>query len=474
MSKSNIGNLKAGEREMKYSDLSSVHHCRSPLQWGGLYDQFDGWKDMVTSQSFVHPAKMAPLLCQKIFEHLEELKMISHDSLVCDFMAGTGTTNIIASLRGYRSVSIELEPRFVRIEAGNRERIARYAGIEPRWRIVQGDSRNLSKMLNDGNITAVMSPSYGGAEVVDHKDGQRKGYHLPVKRTVYRSQKNVGNTDVRMGVISPPYHGLLDRRGKVKDYLPKNAIRSGYGFSEDAPPRSSRNVEMLKTGIISPPYQDIGIRVNPDESFGDLYKHHGRIRENESPIGYNKSNPKNIGNLRAGVVSPPYQDQIASKSTQKDVDYKNRKLSELYGRKVVIKGASQLNLVNQRYGHAKGQIGSMPNETDETYESAMLRIYSEAKKAGISPLAIVTKNPTRKGQIVRLDLITADLLRKSGYQIFDYHQAVLFRSHDETSVDLDMNIREKTSHKGRIGFFRQLSLRKGGVAASWEDVIFAR
>jgi hypothetical protein len=127
--------------------------------------------------------------------------------------------------------------------------------------------------------------------------------------------------------------------------------------------------------------------------------------------------------------------------------------------------------VDRDYGHALGQLG---NETGETYESAMLQIYSEAHRAGISPLVTVTKNPTRAGKLVRLDLITADLLRKSGYDIFDYHQAILFKSHDESSVNLDGEIDEKISHKGRIGFFKQLSLGKGNVAASHEDVLFAR
>src|SRR5439155_1426164 len=170
-------------------------------------------------------------------------------------------------------------------------------------------------------------------------------------------------------------------------------------------------------------------------------------------------NPRNIGNLKAGVVSPPYQDAL--NSGKHGID------PQKFGPNSHGGGPHQQLKNPLRYGKSSGQIGSAD---PETYESAMLQIYREAHRAGISPLVTVTKNPTRQGKLVRLDLITVDLLRKAGYSIFDYHQAILFKSHDVSSVNLDGIVDRKIHHKGRIGFFKKLSLNKGSVAASWEDV----
>lgn len=588
-----IGNLKVEEREGAEMDLKG---CGSPLQWEGLYAQMDNWKSMVTPQSYVHPAKMSPLLCQKIFEHLEELELIDKGSLVCDFMAGTGTTNIIASLRGYQSVSVELEPRFVRIEAGNRARFKQFSGVEPDWKIIQGDSRNLSKML--GRSAGVISPPYQDMKKGDGYTGTQKrvlegkyGGQRPdafvskgnvaaqgFAKGYSTSPKNIGNLPSRVGVMSPSYGGseLRGKREGDQGWFDRHPeIRPGfYGAAKY---QSKGNVGHLQTtGVISPPYQDVYIASNPKGSYAENWRR-GRSADDLNAkfgTGYNERNPRNIGNLKVGILSPPYQDSINSegdpdvrtrralkaghnlgniktfgreavyskgrygrtrgqigalragvtsppyfqqaggkphaelypRSPKDRVDANARHSANIYGgskgqvgsaklsaitsppyittlknegynktnrlSKLPMKrGGSQLYNSTQGYGKAQGNVGNEAN--NETYESAMLQIYSEAYRAGISPLVTVTKNPTRSGKLVRLDLITADLLTQVGYEIFDCHQAVLFKSHDVTSVNLDMGIDEKVHHKGRIGFFKKLSLNKGSVAASWEDVLFA-
>jgi hypothetical protein len=442
------------EREMKAI-------CGQETRWNGLYQQMDNWKQMVVPESYVHPAKMAPLLCQKIFEHLEELKMIDPDSLVCDFMAGTGTTNIVASLRGYQSVSIELERKFVGIEAANREQLRQFMGREPRWRIMQGDSRKLSRMLN-GNLTGIMSPSYGGSEQVDkrwnHQNPNAKNDLVDHdQKAGFQNSRNVGH--LKTGLISPPYRNRLDQ-GNEEQRKRGGTLQSEMnlgGYSSNP-----RNVGNL-SAVVSPPYQDIMIIDSAHES-----KQVYTSGAHEDRVGYNKANPKQIGNLRTGLVSPPYQDAINSPKSGNRAER-----LRMSGRDpaTYMGGTGRQLDTDIKYGASKGQVGS---ENPETYESAMLQIYREAHKAGISPLVTVTKNPTRQGKLVRLDLITIDLLQKAGYSIFDYHQAVLFKSHDVSSVNLDGIVEKKTSQKGRIGFFKRLQMAKGSIAASWEDVIFSR
>ena len=58
----------------------------------------------------------------------------------------------------------------------------------------------------------------------------------------------------------------------------------------------------------------------------------------------------------------------------------------------------------------------LDKEESESYLSAMLQVYRESAKAGISPLCLVTKNPTRNGKLRRLDIDTKMLLEKVGYK----------------------------------------------------------
>ena len=109
--------------------------------------------------------------------------------------------------------------------------------------------------------------------------------------------------------------------------------------------------------------------------------------------------------------------------------------------------------------------GSQRNE-QPNYLSEMLRVYKEASK--VCPIiCVVTKNPTRAGKLRRLDIDTAMLLEKSGYQIVDYHRAVLFKTYEQSTLTGET----KKEHKGRLSFFKRLSLSKGNQAAMWEDVL---
>jgi hypothetical protein len=100
----------------------------------------------------------------------------------------------------------------------------------------------------------------------------------------------------------------------------------------------------------------------------------------------------------------------------------------------------------------------------------MLRVYQESFKAGISPLVVVTKNPTKNKKIRRLDLDTVALLEVAGYEVFDYHRAILFEIVQQQQLDGSV----KRIPKGRLSFFKRLAFSKGGPVAQYEDVIFAR
>lgn len=129
------------------------------------------------------------------------------------------------------------------------------------------------------------------------------------------------------------------------------------------------------------------------------------------------------------------------------------------------RAVSQNNRFNNGYGSTEGQIEDAPS-----YLSAMFKVYQQAFLCRISPLVVVTKNPTRNGALRRLDLDTVYLLQACGYEIFDYHRSILFETHTQETLDGD----SKNMHKGRISFFKRLSLEKGNTVAQYEDIIFAR
>ena len=109
--------------------------------------------------------------------------------------------------------------------------------------------------------------------------------------------------------------------------------------------------------------------------------------------------------------------------------------------------------------------GSQRNE-QPNYLSEMLRVYKEASK--VCPIiCTVTKNPTRAGKLRRLDLDTKKLLELAGYTIIDYHRAVLFKTYEQSTLTGET----KKEHKGRLSFFKRLSLQKGNQAAMFEDVL---
>jgi len=100
------------------------------------------------------------------------------------------------------------------------------------------------------------------------------------------------------------------------------------------------------------------------------------------------------------------------------------------------------------------------------YLSEMLRVYKEASK--VCPIiCTVTKNPTRAGKLRRLDLDTLRLLELAGYSVVDFHRAVLFKTYEQATLTGET----KKEHKGRLSFFKRLSLQKGNQAAMFEDVL---
>lgn len=120
---SNIGNLKDNKNPEEEFDITQFHSCDEDLYWKGCYGSFRNWKKYVTDESWAHPAKMSPKLCDRIFKHLKKMGLLKDGDTVVDFMGGIGTTNIIASLHKCDSVSIELEKHFCDMAKNNKKKM---------------------------------------------------------------------------------------------------------------------------------------------------------------------------------------------------------------------------------------------------------------------------------------------------------------------------------------------------------------
>lgn len=176
-------------------------------EWTGLYSQSH---DLWVSEAMSHPAKGSPALFFKIIEHLEELGLLKPDSVILDFMAGIGTTCIAAGMKGFRSISVELESKFCDLQCQNKAYVERKTHRKLDWTILQGDARELSKILSEHELIGITSPPYTD---IGHKAGDRASEEykdrLDMQRRYTESMESEGNIsnlpDKVIGVVSPPY-----------------------------------------------------------------------------------------------------------------------------------------------------------------------------------------------------------------------------------------------------------------------------
>ena len=358
-------------------DIESFCSCEE-IYWFNCYQSDSRYKQFITPSSFAHPAKASFGLIERIYKHLELFGLLKKEDKIIDFMAGTSRIPLLAALKGYSTISVELEDHFVKMSEDNKKHAERFTGKKLDMQIIKGDARKLSELLKEGGV----------------------------------------------GVVSPPY-------------------QNGFSIAEGGQV-NKEYVQRRKEVLVKQGRKNIADRLNIFE--------------------YNTDNPNNIGNLKdepslVGFTSPTYENINIT-----DYTVFNGGVGE--SREVDINPGNAIH----RRPYNKENENNLGNTQGETYTSAMLNVYSEAFKAGISPLVIITKNPTREHKLRRLDISTVEILQKAGYQILDYHRAILFKIARNETLD---GSKEAETYKGRLSFFKRLSLGRGNVAAQWEDILIA-
>lgn len=447
-------------------DLESL--CRCPeLYWFDCYSAgYDKrFKQYVTRESFQHPAKMSWGLLSRIYDHLELLGLLKADSTVIDFMAGTGRTNVMAALRGYRTVAVELEPHFTKMIKDNKQVVEKLTMHPADWEIIEGDSRRLSQLLKTGGAGITSSPYISDPSVshmvsknrADPSDPNYRpswarkinGGYLETKHPYSSNPANIGNLSDKVGITSSPYGNRLSDDDKREFMDAEGKFRrpaTSYGSSDAQIGNLADRI-----GIVSSPYGRADDRVSKGKvTGGDVADCLTRTYE----ASLHGSTAGQIGNLsdKVGVTSPPYEETLQGNG--KD-----------YSQFIFGAGKRTRRNLGAKYSSSRDNIGNSP----ETFSQAMKQVYGEAFKSGISPLVTVTKNPTRDHKLRRLDLLTRELLESVGYRIIDYHRAILFKVRGNMTLDGG----ETEDYKGRLSFFKRLSLEGGNIAAKYEDIIFA-
>ena len=520
------------------TELSHYCQCDTPLYWTGCYTQDARLKKLLDPKTTRHPAKMAPGLLSRIFDHLTATGLLSPGTTIVHFMGGTGRTAVEATRRGYRAVTVELEPHFVEFQKLNKAATEKALGRKVDWDIRQGDARKLSEILSGG--AGIVSPPYANRfDAGNERQRRREGtlQHEMGLGGYSENADNIGN--LKAGVVSPPYAGGLGEGSAPggEKWAREKHIYNGNGersYRSDVKERNPAQIGNLKAGVVSPPYGPIeigkGLNTKPPRPGYNDQSGRSATAPSQTDTRYS-TDPDNIGNLPEGsmaaVVSPPYGQSEGTlhpskfKDPEKFFAIQNERIRsgiagghakslEAQMRYVEKQGdgyESQHpdNIANlaavtsppymgaqtgggiakngndgppgkdevqnrtymaENHGSTEGQLGA---QKPPTYWEAMRTVYTEAFRCGISPLVIVTKDPTRNKAIVPLGARTAHLIEEIGYQIVDYHRAVLFEERKQATLDGDV----KKSVSGRVSFFKRLSIAKGSPAARWEDVLVA-
>src|SRR3990167_9197699 len=334
-----IGSLKSNQKEELDFDITKYHKCLSDLYWYGCYEGDAHFKQYFEPSTYSHPAKISPLLADRIFKHLEKLELLKEGMTVLDFMSGSGRVPLLASLRGYKSIGVELEPHFVKMCNDNKKFAENKIGRKLDMEIIQGDSRQLSKLLNKSDV-AVVSPPYANprttSQEYDDKYDLRRPEGVAWGREGFRgrygdNKENIGNLPY-VAVVSPPFASTDCARHDDPESYKKygdNIYRPNQMPMPDNPDNIANLPYKQMVGVVSPPYQDAIVNFENDagkkrverlRQAGFDRKNSGMIRsiETKSEVnaykgfseGYSQ-NPENIGNLKdkgsiVGITSPPY------------------------------------------------------------------------------------------------------------------------------------------------------------------------
>ncbi len=198
-------------------------------------------------ESFIHPAKMDTLLCRKIIETYTR-----PGDLILDPMAGIGTTGIEAALLGRNCIMVELEPKFVEITRKNIGLLGKFQRFGPigRAEIIQGDARELAKLLSGKADSIITSPPYSESIQGSGADTTRKrileGKYKGLRPDVWFSKGNIAGSTFGDGYSKNPNNIGNLPHGKIDSIITSPPYEEGMGVRRHATPNTGRSERLWR------------------------------------------------------------------------------------------------------------------------------------------------------------------------------------------------------------------------------------
>lgn len=475
-------------------------------EWHGCYRQ--RWTGIVP-ETFSHPAKFAPGLILRIYRHALDRGYIQPGDHVLDMFAGVGLGALLAMRHGMHWVGVELEQKFVDIGTSNIKLWnSRFVGRLPLWGtavLLQGDSRQLSRITTEHFTASVTSPPYVNsmrqrpiADDVDRRAERKAAAGLDLDKSrnvggphsVLRQPQSYGDAPGQLGampegqfdaaVSSPPFLSSTgsddpDKRGGLyRDPKRRHDVNltSTYGKSDGqlgAMPEGP-----FDATISSPPYS------TSNQDYEDGWKHidkdklvHSRGSQ-QRDASYGESDGQlgtmSEGQFNATISSPPYEDSL----DRGRVDPAARRLlARQTNSTAEIVSPIDMEKVDQRtqdnYGTSAGQLGL---EQGNTFWSAAHQIVEETYRV-LAPggLAVwVCKDFVRNKKRVPFARQWRQLCEACGFETLEKSRAWMVEKRGTQTGffdNVDLTIQRKS-------FFRLLAERKGSPPIDWEVVWFMR
>ncbi len=349
---------------------------------------FGRWRKFFPEDAIRHPAKANLNLIDFLIDRYSR-----EGDLILDPMAGTGSTCVLATLKGRDAICVDIEPLFYQWMEKAREIVEKTPMLGRKGRMINilGDARRLSELLKQIDII-ITSPPYGDT-YLGGGDPERRAERL-----------------IKAGYDPKAFLGGRARNAVLKHYSEADVV------------------------ITSPPYADMKRgSSDPDavERYAERWERYarekrwntwslnfhteGRLRSAEALIRGYSDNPDNIGNLPLGnidtiITSPPYAETISHKSGGPV-------------KKIVNVGISTITA--RTYSENENNIDNLPlgdmsrSEDRPTYFSEMLKVYNEMYKV-LKPngYAIVFIKPfIRNKQVIDLPYYTWLMMKKAGFRL---------------------------------------------------------
>jgi DNA modification methylase len=502
------------------------------ITWHGCYDQ--SWRGLMTAEAFAHPAKFAPGLIDRIYQHGFNMGWWYRGSTIGDPFGGVAGGGIYAGYHGLGWVGVELEERFVTLGNANLElHRAKWVALGVpvgRIRLVQGDSRKFSDhFITDAIVT---SPPY--ADSIDRPSGidatkfaqQRFGPNTQALAGTY------GSADGQIGSLrggpvdavltSPPYNpgDKADGTGAERD--PRGDRMRGCFRSSEAYGKTPGQIGRLAGGgvdavLTSPPYSDGlghggGRPIHQPGRPGDV-----TLQGQKDGYGATAGQIGELtnGSIDAVITSPPYADtpltgernfksrfqpdeKSAAANAREGYGKTPGQISNLSGQFVdavvtsppyegIRQDGAGINAdassASPTFGsYSEGQTDqwrtqrdqvNIGNQAGETYWQAMHQVYRQcglAMKPG-GVMAVVVKDYVKDKQRVPLCDQTLRLLVHLGFEPVVRVHAMLVK---ETRSDCLFGGPEHVKRTERKSFFRRLAEKKGSPRIDWEEVLVVR